>query len=100
MLTGVAPASMTIAIGQTRGTSVEDVAAARGGPVWYQLYPTSDWAVTERLLRRAEEAGSPVVVLTVDLNAGSNRVAMMRYIRQDTRDCSQCHDMQNRNNFV
>jgi len=76
-------------------TSVEDVAAARGGPVWYQLYPTSDWAVTERLLRRAEEAGSPVVVLTVDLNAGSNRVAMMRYIRQDTRDCSQCHDMQN-----
>ena len=28
-------------------TGVEDVAAARGEPVWYQLYPTDQWSVTQ-----------------------------------------------------
>ena len=73
-------------------TSIEDVIAARGAPVWSQLYPTSDWSVAEKMIRRAEKAGAPVVVLTVDLHSGSNRVAMMRYIRKDKRDCSLCHD--------
>jgi isopentenyl diphosphate isomerase/L-lactate dehydrogenase-like FMN-dependent dehydrogenase len=72
-------------------TSVEDVAAARGAPVWYQLYPTSDWNATQGLLRRAEGAGSPVVVLTVDLPVGSNRETAQRFRRRDTRDCSVCH---------
>jgi len=73
-------------------TSIEDVIAARGAPVWSQLYPTSNWSVAEKMIRRAEKAGAPVVVLTVDLHSGSNRVTMMRYIRQDKRDCSVCHD--------
>lgn len=72
-------------------TSVEDVAAARGAPVWYQLYPTSDWNATQALLRRAEGAGSPVVVLTVDLPVGSNRETAERFRRRDTRDCTVCH---------
>jgi isopentenyl diphosphate isomerase/L-lactate dehydrogenase-like FMN-dependent dehydrogenase len=72
-------------------TSVEDVAAARGEPVWYQLYPTSSWEITEALLRRAEGAGSPVVVLTVDLPVSSNRLSLSRFIRRDRRDCTQCH---------
>jgi isopentenyl diphosphate isomerase/L-lactate dehydrogenase-like FMN-dependent dehydrogenase len=72
-------------------TSVEDVAAARGEPVWYQLYPTSRWDITERLLRRAEGADSPVVVLTVDLPVSSNRLTLTRYIKRDSRDCAQCH---------
>jgi len=73
-------------------TSIEDVIAARGAPVWSQLYPTSNWPVTEKMLERAEQAGAPVVVLTVDLHSDSNRVTMKRYIRQDKRDCSLCHD--------
>jgi 4-hydroxymandelate oxidase len=73
-------------------TSVEDVAEARGAPVWYQLYPTSDWTVTQALLRRAEGAGSPVVVLTVDLPDAGNREIQERYGRIDTRDCSTCHE--------
>ena len=73
-------------------TSVEDVVEARGAPVWYQLYPTSKWTVTQALLRRAEAAGCPVVVLTVDLPAGSNRETLERYIKTDTRDCSSCHE--------
>ena len=72
--------------------SIEEVIEARGQPVWFQLYPTSDWSVAEQMVRRAERAGAPVVVLTVDLNAGSNRVALERYVRLDDRDCSQCHD--------
>jgi 4-hydroxymandelate oxidase len=55
-------------------TSVEDVTKARGAPIWYQLYASARWEITEKLLRRAEGAGCPVVVLTVDLPVASNRV--------------------------
>ncbi len=55
-------------------TSVEDVSAARGEPVWYQLYPTDQWAITQALVRRAKDAGCPVLALTVDLQGGSNRL--------------------------
>ena len=72
-------------------TSVEEVAAARGEPIWYQLYATSKWEITERLLRRAEGAGCPVVVYTVDLPVSSNRVTLSRFIKRDRRDCTQCH---------
>ncbi len=73
-------------------TSVEDVAEARGAPVWYQLYPTSNWTVTQALVRRAEAAGSPVVVLTVDMPGDGNRETVERYARIDSRDCTACHD--------
>lgn len=72
-------------------TPIEEVIEARGEPVWFQLYPTTNWAVAEKMLKRAERAGAPVVVLTVDLNSDSNRVALSRYIRLDERDCSGCH---------
>jgi len=73
-------------------TSVEDVNRVRKRPVWYQLYPTSSWDVTEALIRRAENAGCRTLVLTVDLPVGSNRETLERYIRKDTRDCSTCHE--------
>jgi isopentenyl diphosphate isomerase/L-lactate dehydrogenase-like FMN-dependent dehydrogenase len=72
-------------------TGVEDVNDARGEPVWYQLYPTDQWAVTEALVARARNAGCPVLVLTVDLQGGSNRVSLARSIPLDTRDCTGCH---------
>ena len=53
-------------------SSVEDVIAARGGPIWYQLYPTSSWDVRLKVVKRAEAAGCPVLVLTVDLSGGRN----------------------------
>jgi isopentenyl diphosphate isomerase/L-lactate dehydrogenase-like FMN-dependent dehydrogenase len=70
---------------------IEDVIAARGKPVWFQLYPTSQWATAQMMLERAERAGARVVVLTVDLNSGSNRVLLGQYVRTDDRDCSSCH---------
>jgi (S)-2-hydroxy-acid oxidase len=71
--------------------SIEDVIEARGAPVWFQLYPTSNWAVASTMIKRAENAGAEVLVLTVDLNAGSNRVLLGEYRRADKRDCSACH---------
>jgi len=70
---------------------IEDVIAERGEPVWFQLYPTNKWSTAERMLERAERAGARVVVLTVDLNSGSNRVLLGQYVRTDDRDCSSCH---------
>jgi 4-hydroxymandelate oxidase len=52
--------------------SVEDVAKEIGGPLWYQLYATNKWEITQRLVHRAEAAGCPALVLTVDTNAGRN----------------------------
>ena len=73
-------------------TSVEEVNAARGTPVWYQLYPTASWDVTQGLLMRAERAGCPAVVLTVDLPVISYRETAQRLGRMDSRDCSACHE--------
>jgi len=71
--------------------SVEDVTKAREAPIWYQLYPTARWSVTEALVRRAEAAGCPVVVLTVDLPVISNRETAAELARLDERECSVCH---------
>jgi len=72
--------------------SVEEVTAARGAPIWYQLYPTAKWAVTEALVRRAEAAGCPALVLTVDLPVISNRETASELARLDERDCDACHE--------
>src|SRR5215471_9312485 len=47
-------------------SSIEDVMAARGAPVWQQLYPTNVWEVGRAIVKRAESAGSPAIVFTVD----------------------------------
>lgn len=70
---------------------IEDVIAARGQPVWFQFYPTNQWPTAQMMLERAERAGARVVVLTVDLNSGSNRVLLGQHVRIDDRDCSSCH---------
>ena len=72
-------------------TSIESVNAARGTPVWYQLYPTDDWAVTRGLVLRAERSGAPALVLTVDLQDDTNRETLERSKRRDSRTCSNCH---------
>jgi 4-hydroxymandelate oxidase len=72
-------------------TGVEDVIAARGAPVWFQLYTTSNFDVTTKLVKRAEAAGCPVVAVTVDLPAGRNLETALRLARNDTRTCTACH---------
>lgn len=69
---------------------VEDVNAHRGAPVWYQLYPTEKWEVTEGLVRRAEAAGCPAIAVTVDVPV-VNREAIARFRRDTNPECLPCH---------
>jgi 4-hydroxymandelate oxidase len=71
--------------------SIADVNKAHGKPAWFMLYPTDDWSVTEQLVQRAESAGSPAIVLTVDRQGGRNTETLFRARRDDERDCSGCH---------
>ena len=62
-----AHAAGTIMIGSTLSTcSLEDVAAAGGGPMWFQVYVYKDRGMTEELVARAEACGYRALVLTVD----------------------------------
>ena len=73
--------------------SIEAVSEARGAPVWFQLYTQGGWQGVRERLRRAEAAGSPVVVLTVDLAGGTSaRHTLRRAILDDPRDCATCHE--------
>ena len=71
--------------------SIEDALAASGHPVWQQLYPTNVWEVTQAIIKRAQAAGAQAIVLTVDLQDGSNRETLFRAQRVDKRECSLCH---------
>jgi 4-hydroxymandelate oxidase len=75
----------------TTNTSVEEIAETLGRPPWYQLYPTSNWEYTERLVRRAEQAGCPVIAITVDTQAGRHTETFERSRKFDKRDCIGCH---------
>ena len=72
-------------------SSIEDVSAAAGAPAWQQLYPTNVWEVGKAIVKRAEAAGSPAIILTVDLQEGSNRETLFRAQVVDKRECSACH---------
>lgn len=47
--------------------SIEDVREATTAPFWFQLYVMKDRGYTASLMDRAEAAGCPVLVLTVDI---------------------------------
>jgi len=76
--------------------SVEQVAEARGAPVWFQLYTTNQFEVTKKLVKRAEQAGCPAVAVTVDTPSGRNTVTATKLRREDTRMCSGCHVVDDR----
>jgi 4-hydroxymandelate oxidase len=72
-------------------STVEECAKEHGSPIWYMLYPTDDWNVTQALVKRAEAAGAPAIVLTVDRQGGRNTETLFRFRFQDTRQCTTCH---------
>jgi isopentenyl diphosphate isomerase/L-lactate dehydrogenase-like FMN-dependent dehydrogenase len=72
--------------------SVDDVTKARGAPIWFQLYASPRWEVAQALIKRADAAGCPVLVVTVDRVAGRNQETLFRLMRTDSRECSACHD--------
>jgi 4-hydroxymandelate oxidase len=72
--------------------SVEEVTKARGAPVWFQLYASPSWEVAQALIKKANAAGCPVLMVTVDRVAGRNQETLFRLMKSDTRQCSDCHD--------
>lgn len=72
-------------------TSIEDAIAARGAPVWFQLYTTQRREVGEALVKRAEAAGAPVIAVTLDVRSSAKWETFARLRRTDTRDCGSCH---------
>lgn len=76
--------------------SVEDVEKTLGVAPWQQLYMPLAWDETEKMVKRIENAGCPVLVWTVDLLAGRNTPTMVRFGRQDTRNCTECHTVRGR----
>ena len=72
-------------------STIEDVTAARGGEVWFQLYATSSLEIAQQVVRRVERAGCPVLEITVDRLGGRNQETFQRLRRLDTRTCTVCH---------
>lgn len=59
-------------------SSLEEVARAATGPLWFQLYVYRDRDVTRRLVERAHAAGYRALVLTVDTPILGNREREVR----------------------
>ena len=72
-------------------TPLNDISRALGRAPWFQLYPSSRWDITEKLVERAAAAGCPAIVLTVDTQAGRSTETFERFKRLDKRDCVACH---------
>jgi 4-hydroxymandelate oxidase len=63
---GAAAAGATAVISSFATTSIEDVAKAATGPLWFQLYVNKDRGFTRDLVQRAEAAGCRALCVTVD----------------------------------
>jgi isopentenyl diphosphate isomerase/L-lactate dehydrogenase-like FMN-dependent dehydrogenase len=67
---GAGAAGTLMALNTSSGYSIEEVAEAATGPLWWQLYHFND-EVTELLVKKAKNAGYKAIVLTVDTPAPS-----------------------------
>ena len=72
-------------------TPVEEVNAARGEPVWFQLYTRPEWSQTRELVKRVAAAGCPALVFTVDLFGGRNTEMFTRVQQRNQQQCGACH---------
>lgn len=87
-----AKAKKTLQVLSTQTTySVEDVGKALGRAPWYQLYMPAKWEHTEKMVKRAEDAGCQSLLWTVDLLGGRNTETATRQRMLDTRNCLSCH---------
>ena len=74
-------------------TAIEDVVAARGEPVWFQLYAATDWSLTKAMVKRAEAAGSKIMVFTVDGSPVGVHEVLTKIVRQNRKFCEGCHQL-------
>ncbi|WP_449044671.1 alpha-hydroxy acid oxidase [Paracoccus versutus] len=60
------------------GASLEEIARIAPDHGWFQLYPARDRAITRDQIRRAADAGTPALVLTVDTPVTPKRERHLR----------------------
>ena len=72
-------------------TAVEQVNAALGRPVWYQLYAPGKWPQCEQMLKRVASSGVSVIALTVDNTTGRFSESYLRNRPKDLAQCGACH---------
>jgi 4-hydroxymandelate oxidase len=72
-------AGTIMALSTASSFSIEEVAAAGTGTLWFQLYYMRDRRITEWLVRRAEDAGYRAIVLTVDMPGIRSRERDVRH---------------------
>ena len=82
-------------VGGAGSHSIEEVTAAKGGPVWYQVSPDRDWNHMLAMIKRAEAAGSPVLVLMVTGQGSGSWVGIARVRRKNRQFCGSCHQLPN-----
>jgi len=63
---GAGAAHATMCVSSFATTSIEDVAKAATGPLWFQLYVQPDRGFTKALVQRAEAAGCRALLVTCD----------------------------------
>ncbi len=73
-----AKAGVPYVLSTTATTSIEHLAEAAGGRLWFQLYPLRDPAATAKLVARAHAAGYEALVLTADVPVGGKRERDLR----------------------
>jgi isopentenyl diphosphate isomerase/L-lactate dehydrogenase-like FMN-dependent dehydrogenase len=73
-------------------TPLRDVAREYRRPLWYQLYSSKDWDITKGLIQKAETAGCPVLVVTVDTPSSGNRETVARAGHRSEGECKTCHE--------
>jgi isopentenyl diphosphate isomerase/L-lactate dehydrogenase-like FMN-dependent dehydrogenase len=84
----------TLMLSTVTSTPVENVCKELGAAPWYQLYIPSNWEDTEKLVKRVEAVGCPVLTWTVDTLGGRNTETGTRWARTDSRNCLTCHAAQ------
>lgn len=75
---GAGAAGATLVVSCLANTTIEEVAAAAGGPLWFQLYVQQDRCVTRDLVQRAEAAGCAAICITVDTPVLGSRYREVR----------------------
>ncbi len=73
-----AAAGTLTALSSGSSYTLEEVAQAASGPIWFQQYFYQDRGLTLEMARRAEEAGYSAICLTLDVKANSKRERNIR----------------------
>lgn len=77
-----ARAGTVMALSTVSTFSIEEVAEASNADLWFQIYLFRDRRITERLIRRVEDAGYRALVLTVDVPGTQSQERDVRFLQR------------------